>query len=92
MLTTLHGGWHPGRAGHDNPQHMFIATQDRALRAALGRVPGTALIFASVNGLHLEAPSAEQVAGARAAVAGHMAVKPEERRVPFPRISAPELS
>mmetsp|Transcript_16741 Transcript_16741/g.50023 ORF Transcript_16741/g.50023 Transcript_16741/m.50023 type:complete len:248 (+) Transcript_16741:225-968(+) len=66
--------------GDDNPQHMFIATQDRALRSDLGRIPGAALIFASVNGLHLEAPSAEQMADARAAVAGHMAVKPLERQ------------
>lgn len=60
---------------------MFIATQDRALRASLGRIPGAALIFASVNGLHLEAPSAEQVADARAALAAQLGIKPAERKV-----------
>lgn len=66
--------------GDNNPQHMFIATQDRALRASLGRIPGAALIFASVNGLHLEAPSAQQVADARAAVAAQLGVQPAERK------------
>ena len=42
-------------AGESNPEHFFVATQDRALRAAIDRVPGGASIFASVNGLHLQA-------------------------------------
>ena len=37
-----------------------MATQDRALRAALGKVSGGASIFASVNGLHLEHPTSTQ--------------------------------
>ena len=42
-------------AGDSNPEHFFVATQDRELRAAIDRVPGGASIFASVNGLHLQA-------------------------------------
>jgi len=42
-------------AGESNPEHFFIATQDRELRAAIDSVPGGASIFASVNGLHLQA-------------------------------------
>ena len=40
--------------GTSNPDHFFLATQDRSLRAAVDRVPGGASIFASVNGLHLQ--------------------------------------
>ena len=42
-------------AGESNPEHFFVATQDRELRAAIDRVPGGASIFVSVNGLHLQA-------------------------------------
>lgn len=35
-----------------------MATQDGALRGALGRMPAAPTLFISVNGLHLEAPSA----------------------------------
>ena len=45
----------PGVAGASNPEHFFVATQDRKLRATVDRVPGGASIFASVNGLHLQA-------------------------------------
>ena len=41
-------------AGESNPEHFFVATQDRGLRSAVDRVPGGASIFASVNGLHLQ--------------------------------------
>ena len=67
-------------AGEANAQHYFVATQDRALRAALGRVPGGASIFMNVNGVHLEQPSeqqrrsTEQVHGARFASCLHVAV------------------
>lgn len=66
--------------GDNNPQHMFIATQDRTLRATLARIPGAALIFASVNGLHLEAPSAQQVSDAKAGVAAQLGVQASERK------------
>ena len=44
-------------AGTNNPEHFFVATQDRRLRECLGRVKGGACCFASVNGLHVEEPS-----------------------------------
>jgi U3 small nucleolar RNA-associated protein 23 len=43
-----------------------VATQDKALQAALARVPGAPVVFASVNGIHLSEPSET----ARALVAG----------------------
>ena len=39
-----------------------MATQDRALRLALGQRPGGASVFVSVNGVHLEPPSDSQKA------------------------------
>ena len=39
-----------------------MATQDRALRVTLGLRPGGASVFVSVNGVHLEPPSASQKA------------------------------
>lgn len=69
-LTDLVGG--------GNPEHLFIASQDRTLRAALMKQPGCAAVFASVNGLHLEAPSEAQKAEARATEAQHLSVAPHE--------------
>ncbi|KAG2499800.1 hypothetical protein HYH03_002096 [Edaphochlamys debaryana] len=43
--------------GNRNEQHWFVATQDSALRRALGQIPGCPLVFATVNGVHLETPS-----------------------------------
>ena len=51
-----------GGAGECNAEHYFVATQDRALRVALGQQPGGASIFCSVNGVHLEQPSETQKA------------------------------
>lgn len=51
-----------GGAGERNAEHYFVATQDRALRVALGQQPGGASIFCSVNGVHLEPPSEAQKA------------------------------
>lgn len=51
-----------GGAGERNAEHYFVATQDRALRVALGQQPGGASIFCSVNGVHLEPPSETQKA------------------------------
>ena len=47
-------------AGADNAQHYFVATQERGLRAKIGRVPGGASIFLTVNGVHLEPPTDQQ--------------------------------
>ncbi|BDA48221.1 rRNA-processing protein UTP23 homolog [Coccomyxa sp. Obi] len=46
--------------GKDNPQHYFVATQDKALRVALGNLPGGASVFVNVNGVQLEQPSETQ--------------------------------
>lgn len=45
------------------------------------RQPGCAAVFASVNGLHLEAPSEVQKAEARATEAQHLSVAPHELKV-----------
>lgn len=68
-------------AGGGNPEHLFIASQDRTLRAALMRQPGCAAVFASVNGLHLEAPSEAQKAEARSTEAQHLSIAPHELKV-----------
>ena len=47
-------------AGEANEQHYFVATQEKALRSALGKVSGGASIFVNVNGIHLEPPSERQ--------------------------------
>lgn len=43
--------------GARNGAHWFVATQDQALRQELGKVPGCPIVFATVNGVHLETPS-----------------------------------
>mmetsp|Transcript_8856 Transcript_8856/g.18923 ORF Transcript_8856/g.18923 Transcript_8856/m.18923 type:complete len:269 (+) Transcript_8856:108-914(+) len=43
--------------GTSNPDHWWVATQDRAVRELLNQVPGTPVLFATVNGIHLETPS-----------------------------------
>lgn len=47
-------------AGQKNDDHFFVATQDKSMQRQCMAVPGGAVIFASVNGVHLEAPSALQ--------------------------------
>ena len=47
-------------AGDDNAGHFFVGTQDKQLRTAISKVPAGASLFVSVNGLHLEQPSAKQ--------------------------------
>ena len=37
-----------------------MGTQDKQLRTAISKVPAGASLFVSVNGLHLEQPSAKQ--------------------------------
>lgn len=44
-----------------NRDHFFVATQDKTLQKKLGKLRGCAMVFASVNGLHLEAPSDVQI-------------------------------
>ena len=51
------------RAGDANAQHYFVATQEKALRGALGKVPGGASVFLNANGVHLEPPSERQRRG-----------------------------
>ena len=46
--------------GSSNAEHFFVASQDGQLRGKLQQLPAGASIFASVNGVHLEQPSAEQ--------------------------------
>lgn len=46
--------------GEGNAGHFFVGTQDKQLRTALSKVPAGASMFVSVNGLHLEQPSAKQ--------------------------------
>jgi U3 small nucleolar RNA-associated protein 23 len=63
LLAAVAGG---------NPGHWWVASQDKALAAALANQPGVPLLFASVNGLHL----AEPPAAAKAAVSdGHTAAQ-----------------
>ena len=50
----------PCHAGDKNADHFLVATQDRGLQRSVMRVPGGACVFASVNGVHLETPSAMQ--------------------------------
>jgi U3 small nucleolar RNA-associated protein 23 len=45
------------QVGPANPGHWVVATQDKALQAALSKVPGAPIVFASVNGVHLTEPS-----------------------------------
>lgn len=46
--------------GTKNEEHFFVATQDRRLQRQCMAVAGGAVLYASVNGVHLEAPSATQ--------------------------------
>lgn len=46
--------------GDKNEEHFFVATQDKVLHRRCMSVPGGAVLFASINGVHLETPSALQ--------------------------------
>ncbi|GAX85470.1 hypothetical protein CEUSTIGMA_g12886.t1 [Chlamydomonas eustigma] len=46
-----------GQVGKKNPQHWWVATQDKALREELEKVPGAPIIYATINGIHLDTPS-----------------------------------
>jgi U3 small nucleolar RNA-associated protein 23 len=43
-----------------NHEHFFIATQDRSLQRQVVNMPGGAVLFTSVNGIHIENPSEAQ--------------------------------
>lgn len=43
-----------------NHEHFFIATQDRALQRQVINLPGGAVLYTSVNGIHIENPSEAQ--------------------------------
>ncbi|KAI7846463.1 hypothetical protein COHA_000072 [Chlorella ohadii] len=75
MAFTLHmyGYALPCAAGDKNGEHFFVATQDRALQRACMAVPGGAVLFASVNGVHLETPSELQKQAAKQEEKRHMA-------------------
>ncbi|KAK9866502.1 hypothetical protein WJX84_009209 [Apatococcus fuscideae] len=62
--------------GGSNTEHFFVASQDAQLRKKLQQLPAGASIFASVNGVHLEQPSAEQRLAAGQVEKEHM--KPTE--------------
>ena len=68
--------------GSANADHFLVATQDRRLRAALADVPAGAAVFASAAGVHLEPPSAAQVAAVRASGAADLAVPARELIAP----------
>jgi U3 small nucleolar RNA-associated protein 23 len=68
--------------GSANVDHFLVATQDRALRAALAGVPAGAAVFASAAGVHLEPPSAAQTAAVRARGAATLAMPARELAAP----------
>jgi hypothetical protein len=68
--------------GSANADHFLVATQDRALRAALADVPAGAAAFASPAGVHLEPPSAAQAAAVRVRGAADLAVPARELAAP----------
>ena len=44
----------------NNPEHFFIATQDRSLQRGIMSIPGGGIVFATVNGIQMESPSEKQ--------------------------------
>ena len=65
-------------AGDSNAEHFFVASQDAQLRGKLKQLPAGASIFASVNGIHLEAPSPQQRLAAGQVV--HLTCQPLPQR------------
>jgi U3 small nucleolar RNA-associated protein 23 len=45
------------QVSNGNAEHFFVATQDKTLQRKVNASQGGAVIFASPNGIHLEAPS-----------------------------------
>lgn len=67
-----------------NHEHFFIATQDKSLKYKVQSEPGGAIIFVSVNGLHLEAPSEAQKKQVSRSIDVQQLPRPEELKVPRP--------
>ena len=68
-------------SGGSNTEHFFVASQDAQLRGKLQRLPAGASIFASVNDIHLEQPSAEQRLAAGQVESRHVHLFPLESSV-----------
>lgn len=66
-------------AGTRNPEHLWVATQDRELRGALQGLPGCPSLFLTVNGAMLEDPSEAQEAVAREKEEGRMHASEREK-------------
>ena len=66
-----------GPAG--NAEHFIVATQDRALRAALGEAPAGAAIFLTASGAQFEPPTEAQRRFSAAAGAADRGALPGER-------------
>ena len=66
-----------GPAG--NAEHFIVATQDRALRAALGEAPAGAAIFLTARGAQFEPPTEAQRRHCAAAGAADRGALPGER-------------
>jgi len=66
-----------GPAG--NAEHFIVATQDRALRAALGQTPAGAAIFLTASGAQFEPPTEAQKRASAAMGAADRGALPGER-------------
>ncbi|KAF5826665.1 Fcf1-domain-containing protein [Dunaliella salina] len=66
--------------GRTNANHWWLATQDKGLRQDLSQVAGLPMLFASVNGLHLEEPAGMSKFTAHEAAQTQMAVPEYERK------------
>eukprot|EP00200_Dunaliella_tertiolecta_P003103 CAMPEP_0202339712 /NCGR_PEP_ID=MMETSP1126-20121109/1458_1 /ASSEMBLY_ACC=CAM_ASM_000457 /TAXON_ID=3047 /ORGANISM="Dunaliella tertiolecta, Strain CCMP1320" /LENGTH=234 /DNA_ID=CAMNT_0048930305 /DNA_START=104 /DNA_END=808 /DNA_ORIENTATION=- len=66
--------------GRTNANHWWLATQDKGLRQELSQVAGLPMLFASVNGLHLEEPAGMSKSTAHEAAETQMAVPEHERK------------
>jgi U3 small nucleolar RNA-associated protein 23 len=67
-----------------NQEHFFIATQDRGLKVKVQSEPGGAIIFVSVNGVHLESPSEAQRKQVSRSIDVQQLPRPEEMKVQPP--------
>ena len=68
------------QVGSSNPNHWWIATQDKTLRERLGSIPGTPILFVTVHGLHVETPSEMARAAAREEEEESRSLPSHERR------------
>jgi U3 small nucleolar RNA-associated protein 23 len=70
---------HAKQVRRGNPDHWFIATQDKALQAQVACRTGVPLVFASVNGLHLADPPEQAKAAIAATQAADQVLPAHER-------------